>query len=364
MHSGLESAEAALDRGDYAQSLTLLDALAKKYPPTNQEGARIGMLMVTALIGQGDNEKAISTCRQITRCKDKQLSESAKQILSILEAPSLDRPANWSIQLPNLELAEETEQSLYQSRRRSTKITNSSPPPTGPTRNLGFGFSSLVLVILIAITILLSGCIRITTEISLPGPDRVHLSWEVESKNKQLLPWQIQFEEALKKLVPNVEILTNLEGMQRIKAPLLRSKEAILVLQHTIDTAAKTAGLETSPPKFSLNEKNWGIGVQQDLKLVVDLRALPEVPGLTLSVLVKPAQNANDIHSSPRSTSKDGAVINWPIQQGRMNQLELHNWHWNPLGVGSLLVMAILGIAILLQKIRLQMGFGFPELPP
>ena len=89
-------AEAALDRGDYGQCLELLEPLAEAHPITDPEGARIRMLMVTAWMGQGQEAKALSTCRMLTRCRDSDLRLRAKQLLEVLEAPSLQRPASWS----------------------------------------------------------------------------------------------------------------------------------------------------------------------------------------------------------------------------------------------------------------------------
>ena len=55
-------AEAALERGDYGQCLELLEPLTQDRPISDPEGARIRMLMVTAWMGQGQEEKALSTC--------------------------------------------------------------------------------------------------------------------------------------------------------------------------------------------------------------------------------------------------------------------------------------------------------------
>ncbi|HJN33170.1 MAG TPA: hypothetical protein QF700_03550, partial [Prochlorococcus sp.] len=108
MHANLAEAEAALSRGDYGQSLALLEPMAASYPLPHAEGARIRMLMVTAWMGQGDERKALATCRLLTRCKDLELRQNAKQLLIVLEAPSLQRPANWSIRLPSLAISATT----------------------------------------------------------------------------------------------------------------------------------------------------------------------------------------------------------------------------------------------------------------
>ena len=100
----LSEAEAALERGDYGQGLELLLPLAEQHPLNSPEGPGLRLLMITAWMGQGQDEKAIATCRLLSRCRDPKLRQQAKQLLGILEAPSLDRPERWSMRMPQLEL--------------------------------------------------------------------------------------------------------------------------------------------------------------------------------------------------------------------------------------------------------------------
>ncbi len=155
----LGSAEAAIQRGDYGQCLKFLEPLAKKFPASQEEGSKVRMLMITALMGQGEEKKAISICRLLTQCKDPDIRQQSKQLLSILEAPSLQRPRNWSIELPRVELTTFEGKSLNkpsQARKNLKKIPP--PPPTGATKGLGLGFSTFVFIVLSMLTILLSSC--------------------------------------------------------------------------------------------------------------------------------------------------------------------------------------------------------------
>ncbi len=174
MAVNLAAAEAAISRGDYGQSLALLEPLAKNHPLPQAEGAKIRMLMVTAWMGQGNEQKALATCRILTRCKDPELRQNAKQLLIVLEAPSLQRPANWSIHLPNLAMSATTTAARPSSARKRS-LVQPPPPPTGPTRAPNLGFSILVLLVLSWLTILLSGYMRITNTMSSPGPERINL---------------------------------------------------------------------------------------------------------------------------------------------------------------------------------------------
>ncbi len=104
MTNALAAAEAALERGDYGQCIALLEPLAEATSNSDSQGAEIRMLLVTAWMGKGDESKALSTCRLLTRCKDPELRNRARQLLDVLEAPSLARPESWSMQLPTLEM--------------------------------------------------------------------------------------------------------------------------------------------------------------------------------------------------------------------------------------------------------------------
>ncbi len=149
-------AEIALARGDYGQCLTLLEPLARKLPSTTKEGGEIRMLIVTALMGKGEEQAAIKTCKLITQCRNNELRQRAKQLLTVLEAPSLQRPENWSVQLPSMQLLSLTGKRLSSISQRKNKPALAPPPPTGPTQFLGRGFSLFVLAVLIGLTYLLS----------------------------------------------------------------------------------------------------------------------------------------------------------------------------------------------------------------
>ena len=59
----LSEAEAALERGDYGHGLELLLPLAEQHPINSPEGPGLRLLMITAWMGQGQDDKAIATCR-------------------------------------------------------------------------------------------------------------------------------------------------------------------------------------------------------------------------------------------------------------------------------------------------------------
>ena len=92
----LAEARTAIERGDYGQSLRLLEPLAERYPPAGPIGAGVRLLMTTALMGMGDSERATACCRSLQICVDPTLRAKARELQRVLEAPALRRPRQWS----------------------------------------------------------------------------------------------------------------------------------------------------------------------------------------------------------------------------------------------------------------------------
>ena len=130
----LSSVEAALERGDYGQSLQQLEALAEQHSLMSPDGPRLRLLMVTALMGQGQDDRALSTCRLLMNCSDPNLRQQVRQLLTILEAPSLERPERWSIRLPKLRSTTLVKPAFAGRRKRARRKDTPAPPPTGPTQ--------------------------------------------------------------------------------------------------------------------------------------------------------------------------------------------------------------------------------------
>ena len=143
----------SLQRGDYSHSLDILESLSKKHSASSQVGAEIQLLMVTAFLGQGKDQKALDKCKLLEKVKDPSIREQAKQLISILEAPYLPRPENWSIKIPDLNFESSTFSVRKSTKKKKKTITY---PPTGSTKALDFGFLLLLLIVLLLLTFYLS----------------------------------------------------------------------------------------------------------------------------------------------------------------------------------------------------------------
>ena len=362
MSTGLAAAERALERGDYGLCLRLLQPLAEASPITEPEGAAIRMVMVTAWMGQGEERKAISTCRLLTRCKDPDLRNRARQLLSVLEAPSLERPARWSMQLPTLDMAPRVGKGSPTNRRRRQPAPPP-PPPTGPTPAPSAGFAVLVLAVLLGLTLLLSGCVRVSADIELAGPDRLAMNWRINSLSGHSLPWQKNFERSLRSEGLSWTVKQDRTGSLNLTSPVMQSDRAAQLMRSSVELAGRSAGITLPTPDLSIAERNWLVGVQQQLNLRLDLSPLAEFPAGDLQIRITPVHDLQQVASSPISGRLKGDVLIWTLDSGSVNQLKIRRWQWSPLGLGCVLIALLLLLSFLLQSIRVRLGFGYPELP-
>ena len=115
--SAIKTAEAALDRGDYNSCIKIVDPLLLTFQEDTAIGGQLRLLIVTAYIGKGDEERAINVSKALTHNKKESVRQQAKQLLSILDAPNLPIPSNWSVEIPKIEM----EQSIKSSFRKRTR---------------------------------------------------------------------------------------------------------------------------------------------------------------------------------------------------------------------------------------------------
>ena len=192
--SAIKDAEVALDKGDYNFCIKIVDPLLLDSQAESILGGQLRLLIVTAYMGKGDEQKAINICQTLIHNKEESVRQQAKQLLSILDAPRLPKPSNWSVEIPKLEMEPSLKSSFSKVKKKREKIYH---PPTGPTKSLDFGFSIITLLIILLLTFLLSGCVDISTNLSVTGPDRLKISLDIDSNSGESIPWQMEFELSL-----------------------------------------------------------------------------------------------------------------------------------------------------------------------
>jgi hypothetical protein len=362
----LEQARLALDRGEYGQVLRLLEPLAERHPPRTAAGAVVRMMMATALMGQGRSDRAAACCRPLLACQDAVLRGRARDLLEVLEAPALNRPPEWNLTLPTLSGAEALEGKAVRPRRRAKAAPPAPPPPpVGSTRTpRGFAAVAVALLALLLLAGLVGGCSEVRTDLTFAGPGRLRIAHHLPMPAGRPTPWQRRFAAALEgtgfqsRRRPEEEVL--LTGV-------LPARQALDALTASFRSAGDLAGLPLVAPEFDLRERNWLVGVEQRLRLALDLRPLAPVPGLELQVELAPVRpaavrRAEPAVERPLADRRDHRLL-WRPRPGRRNLLELHCWRWSPLGLGAVAIAAALLIVLTLQRMRWRLGFGPPELP-
>ena len=358
--SAIKAAEAALEKGDYSFCIKIVDPLLLDQKAETQTGGQLRLLLVTAYVGKGDDENAIKICQILTHNKKESIRLQAKQLLSILDAPHLPRPSNWSVEIPKIDMEPSLKSSFRKSKKKKERIFH---PPTGPTKNLDFGFSILTLLIILFLTFFLSGCVNISTNLSITGPDRLKISLDIDSNSGESIPWQMEFEDNLRKENSILSIQTY-EDKQHFESPTIRFEEVNKLLQQISLVASKTSGFNINRPEIISNNKNWIIGTSQNFKIHFDLREIPRIPGLKINLIIDETGDKNYFKSRPIETNFKKGLTFFPLKLGQINQLEISNWKWNKISVGIFLIIGLTLMSLSLQRFRLQMGFGFPELPP
>jgi hypothetical protein len=366
------AARQALDRGNYGRVLRLLEPLVSRYPPATPLGGQLQLLRATASMGQGDGAAALACCRLASRCADPGLRMQARELLEVLEAPSLSRPREWSLTLPELGDARPITGSLRRSSRGGGPPAppQPPPPPVGPTRApLGL---AVVLALLLLLALLLGGCVQVRAELQFGAPGRLQLAEQLTAEEGQPPgPWQRQFAAVLRELgLRPVLAPGRRAGEERLEGSMQPAAAALQVLATSAQEAARLAGLPLPPPQLRWRERNWLLGVRQELALEFDLRDAAGVPGVEVSLDLRPLRRRAVRLARPEPVQvlrlqdgEDGPRLRWPLRFGALNQLELRCWRWSALGLGAAAIAVGLILVLVLAGLRQQLGFGWPELP-
>ncbi|MCP9928113.1 DUF3153 domain-containing protein [Cyanobium sp. CH-040] len=366
-------AREALDRGDYGTVLRLLEPLVSRHPPATPQGGQLQLLMATACMGQGNSAAALACCHQARRCADPALRLQARELLEVLEAPSLQRPREWSLTLPQLGETAPIAGSLRQRSRRAGPAgppPPPPPPPVGPTR-APVGLAAVVLVLTL-LTLLLAGCVEVRAELQFGAPGRLQLVEELSPAQGQSPgPWQRQFAGLLQELGLRPALASGRQGrVDRLEGRMQPAADTLETLAASATAAARLAGVSLPPPLWQWRETNWLVGVRQELALEFDLRDAGAVPGVALAVDLRPLRRQavrwavpEPVQVLPAVRDQPGPELRWPLRPGRLNQLQLRCWRWSPLGLGAVAIGLGLALVLLLAGLRRRLGFGWPELP-
>lgn len=360
----LEPARLALERGDYGRVRRLLEPLVEPGPPRTAAAAELRLLLATALMGQGDPLEAARWCRTLRGCPDAEMRARGRAMEEVLEAPALQRPRNWSITLPDLRQAGslETASAAAGRLRRRRRPEPPPPPPVGPTRApIGFAALVAVLLALLLLASLLGGCMEVRTDLQFRGPGRLQIQHHLSGASAAALPWQRRFEQELRRQGFQSHHRGETTLLSSAVVPLAQARSALVA---SLEAASEAAGQDLPPPRLDWQERNGLVGVQQHLRLEIDLRELPSLPGLQLALGLEPLPRRAVRLAAPEAVAVEAPdQLRWPLRGGSLNQLEIRCWRWSPLGLGAVALALLLPLVLGLQGLRRQLGFGLPELP-
>ena len=120
--SAIKAAEAALAKGDYSFCIKTLNPLLVSIQAETAIGGQLRLLVITAYMGKGDEQKAISICQTLLKNKKESVRQQAKKLLSILDAPHLPRPSNWSVEIPKIEMEPSLKSSFRKTKKEKKKV--------------------------------------------------------------------------------------------------------------------------------------------------------------------------------------------------------------------------------------------------
>jgi tetratricopeptide (TPR) repeat protein len=154
--------QAAFDQGRYRKSVGFFEDAVKLSAGASRQGGEAQLWLAMAYQAAGDLPMAKQICRKLIHHPHSECRKQGQQVLEILQAPQLARPAEWLTPIPDLTNQENIKQSTAQMRRSRRPKPKPSPIQFEDTRRMntkdnGFIFATIVfLVILLGITYWLS----------------------------------------------------------------------------------------------------------------------------------------------------------------------------------------------------------------
>ena len=98
----LARSKVALENGAYRASVELADQAVALVQPLTALHGDIQVWRVTAYQAAGDGGRAIEICTDLRRHPDPETRKQAERLQYILEAPRLDTPDEWKVEIPDL----------------------------------------------------------------------------------------------------------------------------------------------------------------------------------------------------------------------------------------------------------------------
>ncbi len=359
----INKAELALNNGEYKHCINLLSPLLEKFTISTPEGVKIRMLLITSLSGVNRQEESIKICKQLRKSKYSHVREEAKALLQILDSPNLKIPDNWNIKFEDSiidkDFKETTAKNNYSEKaKKYIKISNK---PTGETKTFQKGFIVISLSILILIIFLLSGCVRIENNLDLREVDYINYDLRIDSKYLKKIPWQLNFENELKKTTYKKDIFIN-DDVFLLHKNGLNIKETENNINKILKIVSENISTNFKDIEIDKFEKNYFLGKKYFYKINLDLLELENFNDLEIFMnIINPSKALILNDNENINTNKN--KITWKILPGEINHIEFSFWYWNKALICTLVILLLILFAYYIRKKRYELGSNLPQLP-
>lgn len=146
----------AFERGRYRQSIEQLEAACQLQPRASRLGGEAQLWLVTAYQAAGQTQEAIALCESLQKHPFSTTRQQAKRLLEILKAPTLKRPKEWNVEIPDMTAVSESDpNSRYVPSKSASQKRDRpyQPDPIDPretdTKDNGFIWIALAIVLLV-----------------------------------------------------------------------------------------------------------------------------------------------------------------------------------------------------------------------
>ena len=360
----LEIVELALAKGEYSFCIEFLLPIIESFPLSSKEGVNLRTILITALCGINKKEDAKRFCKELLKSYDNKTRENAKYLMDVIDSPDIKKPENWNVEFGSVPIL--NKKSLNSLRKKKEVLEkknfiNVTDTPTGETKPFQEGFSLIIILILLILIPLLSGCVKVVDTLDFSDLDSITNNLVIESKYIKKLPWQIKFEEEMQNIFPDAEMRQEEStfSMKNNNLDLENTKEVLKIIQNT---AGELAGGSTNI-EINTIQKNFIFFTKYFYRIDLDLYSIKGVDNLELILKIIHPNKA--ILSGKQSSNLKIArnLIIWNLNQGQINSLEFSFWSLNKLFIGIFLILIIITLAYSLRFYRLKLGTDLPQLP-
>ena len=360
----LENVEFALAKGEYHYCIESLTPIIESFPLSSKEGVNLRTILITALCGINKKEDAKKFCKELLKSYEYKTRENAKYLIEIIDSPEIKKPDNWNINFernPSLNKDSLKSLNLRKTNLEDKKFINIRDAPTGETKSFQKGFTFIIFLILLFLIPLLNGCVKIENTLDLRELNSINNHLRVESKYINKLPWQIKFEEKLKDIFPNAEILIE-ESNFSLRNKNLNIETTKEILKNIQKVAGDIAGGSTDL-EINNNEENFVFLKKYNYKIDLNLDTISDVEDLEINFrIIHPNKATLNLLNKPQLEISKNLIV-WNLIPGKLNTLEFSFWSWNKLLIGITFISLLILITYLLRFYRLQLGTDLPQLP-